>query len=129
MVGFRAFFGGEGGDCAVFSLPPCRFPCFRLYQKAQLVHGDLSEYNLLVCPARLVENRLDNDETALQIVLIDFGQAVDVRHPSAKELLQRDLLRVKEFFDKMDIQTMDLKSAEEFVVSTDEEDAGDDRSM
>jgi serine/threonine-protein kinase RIO1 len=99
-----------------------------LYQKAQLVHGDLSEYNLLVCPSRLVENRLDNDETALQIVLIDFGQAVDVRHPSAKELLQRDLLRVKEFFDKMDIQTMDLKSAEKFVVSTDEEDAGDDQS-
>jgi RIO kinase 1 len=99
-----------------------------LYHKAQLVHGDLSEYNLLVCPARLVENRLDNDETALQIVLIDFGQAVDVRHPNAKELLLRDLLRVKEFFDKMGIQTMDMKHAEEFVVSRDEEDAEDDHS-
>mmetsp|Transcript_19055 Transcript_19055/g.26889 ORF Transcript_19055/g.26889 Transcript_19055/m.26889 type:complete len:328 (-) Transcript_19055:410-1393(-) len=106
-----------------------------LYHKGRLVHGDLSEYNLMVCPCHLVENTLNEDakdEAAVQIVMIDFGQAVDVRHPNALELLRRDLLRVKEFFDKMGTKTMSPKAAEEFVVTKDEgdeesEDEGDDQ--
>ena len=74
----------------------------RLYHMARLVHGDLSEYNILVCPSRLLENyKAESEECDVRVCLIDFGQAVDVRHPSAMELLRRDILRTKEFFDKM----------------------------
>mmetsp|Transcript_23614 Transcript_23614/g.34846 ORF Transcript_23614/g.34846 Transcript_23614/m.34846 type:complete len:597 (-) Transcript_23614:1527-3317(-) len=97
-----------------------------LYQKGRLVHCDLSEYNIMVCPCRLVENSLldpsDQDDNALQVVLIDFGQAVNVHHPDAKKLLQRDLTRIKEFFEKMSaIATMSIDVAEEFVTMNDDE--------
>eukprot|EP00521_Asterionellopsis_glacialis_P009460 CAMPEP_0195287964 /NCGR_PEP_ID=MMETSP0707-20130614/4810_1 /TAXON_ID=33640 /ORGANISM="Asterionellopsis glacialis, Strain CCMP134" /LENGTH=793 /DNA_ID=CAMNT_0040347771 /DNA_START=98 /DNA_END=2479 /DNA_ORIENTATION=- len=101
-----------------------------LYHKARLVHGDLSEYNLMVCPCHLVENTLNEDaedENAVQIVMIDFGQAVDLRHPNALELLRRDLLRVKEFFDKMGVKTMSSEVAEDFVVTKDEEDEEEEK--
>ncbi|GLD98360.1 hypothetical protein PINS_up007057 [Pythium insidiosum] len=56
----------------------------RLFQDARLVHGDLSEYNVLYYQQRCW--------------LIDFGQAVDQTHPSLLPLLRRDLQHVREFF-------------------------------
>lgn len=45
----------------------------------------------------------------LQIILIDFGQAVDTRHPEASNLLQRDVDRVLTFFahQGIEIPTLD----------------------
>ncbi len=54
-----------------------------LYQSAQLVHGDLSEYNILY-----------GDKT----YLIDVGQAVTTEHPAAHSFLVRDLENVTRFF-------------------------------
>ena len=91
----------------------------RLYHCAKLVHADLSEYNILVCPMSQVENALDKSEDAkeaLQIVLIDFGQAVEIRHPSADDLLRRDLTMTKAFYDKQGIKTLSLEESEEFVL-------------
>ena len=48
-----------------------------MWKKARIVHGDISEYNIMVL-----------DEKP---VLIDIGQAVSVEHPIALELLERDL--------------------------------------
>jgi len=53
--------------------------------RARLVHGDLSEYNVVVTPD-------------VDIFIIDVGQAVDVNHPNALEFLKRDLERVEGFF-------------------------------
>ena len=162
----------------------------RLYCDARLVHADLSEYNILVCPGsflkRVDEKLVENSETvkeeaslgdagdkkaaattdedvkqsaeptptadsdvkmpaasveetklsakpaptaspeakrvdedSLQISLIDFGQAVDIRHPEAEELLRRDITRVKQFYDKMGITTISVEAALAYVQTKD----------
>jgi serine/threonine-protein kinase RIO1 len=73
------------------------------------VHGDLSEYNILVVPCHFVDHRTSNERSSmdeLQAVLIDFGQAVDTKHPSALELLERDVDRVLSFFNRQEAITM-----------------------
>lgn len=82
---------------------------FRLYQDGHLVHGDLSEYNILVVPSHFIDTKSTSDsecDEVLHIVLIDFGQAVDTNHPSALSLLERDVDRVLSFFAKKGVETM-----------------------
>ncbi|MEM1905898.1 MAG: serine protein kinase RIO [Nitrososphaerota archaeon] len=63
----------------------------RLYERARLIHGDLSEYNIFITP--------END-----IVLIDLSQAVRVEQPVADELLMRDLRNITRYFGKMGVE-------------------------
>jgi serine/threonine-protein kinase RIO1 len=89
-----------------------------LYNESKLIHGDLSEYNILVCPRQLLLNGNEEDpqeKDELQIALIDFGQAVDIRHPDADDLLRRDLLRIEEFFEKVGISTIDVEAATYYI--------------
>lgn len=58
----------------------------RLLYKRELVHADLSEYNLLV---------KDNVP-----YMIDFGQAVVLKHPNAMRFLRRDVENVVRYFSK-----------------------------
>lgn len=75
---------------------------------------------MLVCPVWQVSRdhfnakRTGDDET-LQVVLIDFGMAVEIMHPSASDWLQRDLEQVRNFFIKQGIKTLSNEDAEEFV--------------
>ena len=62
----------------------------RLYD-AGLVHGDLSEYNLVIYDG--------------QIHVIDVGQAVTVHHPNAEDFLERDCHNVANFFAKQGVET------------------------
>jgi len=73
---------------------------------AGLVHGDLSEYNLVV----------HDDE----IYVIDLGQAVTVHHPSAAEFLDRDCENVAAFFRRQghEVSAQDLRA---FVTGADDE--------
>ncbi|MBP1921798.1 RIO kinase 1 [Halorubrum alkaliphilum] len=57
----------------------------RLY-RAGLIHGDLSEYNMIIHEGELV--------------VIDMGQAVTVHHPNAGEFLDRDCENVAAFFTR-----------------------------
>jgi serine/threonine-protein kinase RIO1 len=86
-----------------------------LFQGGHLVHGDLSEYNILVAPSYFVVGPssavVKNNGEDLQIVLIDFGQAVDTRHPEATLLLERDLNRVLTFFTMQGIEVPTLDEA------------------
>lgn len=91
----------------------------RLYHDARLIHGDLSEYNILIAPVSQVDHPINPEEGDLQTVLIDFGQAVDTRHPEAIELLERDILRVKEFFTKQGVPTMSVEEAKELITNDD----------
>jgi RIO kinase 1 len=57
----------------------------RLYA-AGLIHGDLSEYNLVVHGGELC--------------LLDLGQAVTIHHPNSREFLERDCHNVAAFFGR-----------------------------
>ncbi|WEL19981.1 serine protein kinase RIO [Candidatus Nanohalococcus occultus] len=64
----------------------------KLWEEQKLVHGDLSEYNILV-----------TDEPAL--AWIDFSQGVHRTHPRAKELLERDIQNTAKFFRSQGAET------------------------
>mmetsp|Transcript_23600 Transcript_23600/g.53578 ORF Transcript_23600/g.53578 Transcript_23600/m.53578 type:complete len:740 (+) Transcript_23600:248-2467(+) len=95
----------------------------RLYHCARLVHADLSEYNILVCPTyqtakgepKPISDRTDDDE-ALQTVIIDFGQAVEVNHSQADAWLRRDIETIHKFFTKKGIKVFASEEAEEYIL-------------
>ncbi|MBU2523209.1 MAG: serine protein kinase RIO [Nanoarchaeota archaeon] len=58
----------------------------KLYQKAKLVHGDLSEFNIL--------------ERGGVPVIIDLSHSIPSDAPSADELLKRDVEKIVKFFNK-----------------------------
>ncbi|MBQ7621840.1 MAG: phosphotransferase, partial [Candidatus Methanomethylophilaceae archaeon] len=62
------------------------------WQEAHLVHGDLSEYNILM--------------TEDGPIMIDVGQAMTKDHYNAKELLERDIHNINSFFRKRDADVM-----------------------
>ena len=64
-----------------------------LFREAKLVHGDLSEYNILVVDGAPV--------------LIDLGQAMLVKHPRAVELMDRDCANMARFWSKRGVDTSD----------------------
>ena len=63
---------------------------YRLYD-AGIVHGDLSEYNIVVHES--------------QLYLIDVGQAVTVHHPNSDDFLERDCKNVANFFARQGVET------------------------
>jgi RIO kinase 1 len=64
----------------------------KLYVEAGLVHGDLSEYNVLIEP-ELIEP-----------ILIDMGQSVTLEHPRADQFLRRDIQNIARYFRKYGIK-------------------------
>ena len=67
----------------------------RMYKKANLVHSDLSAFNILI-----YKN---------QPYLIDLGQGVLVEHPHAHEFLKRDIHNIIKFFKKYHIKVDETK--------------------
>ncbi len=57
-----------------------------LYNRAQLVHADLSEFNILYHQG--------------EPVIIDMGQSVTLDHPQARRFLERDIANVVHYFQK-----------------------------
>ncbi len=81
----------------------------RLYA-AGLIHGDFSEYNVVVHEGELV--------------VIDLGQAVTVHHPNAREFLERDCRNVSNFLTR---QGLTVTEADVLGVVTDaDSDQSDD---
>ncbi len=64
----------------------------RLYKKAQLVHGDLSEYNLMIWKGKLY--------------MFDMSQTVPTSHPLAQYLLNRDITNVNRFFSRLRVNVL-----------------------
>jgi RIO kinase 1 len=90
--------------------PETAFEVVREYMRrlygAGLIHGDLSEYNLIIHDGELV--------------VIDLGQAVTVHHPNADDFLVRDCRNVASFFTRqgIDVDPADLR---EFVTAVEAE--------
>ena len=73
-----------------------------LYRKANLVHADLSEYNIFYYKKKPI--------------LFDFGQAVLKEHPMAETFLIRDITNIINFFREREIEVkIDLGNAIEYV--------------
>ncbi|CAI9787054.1 unnamed protein product [Fraxinus pennsylvanica] len=73
-----------------------------LYQKCKLVHGDLSEYNILYFEGHLY--------------IIDVSQSVDLDHPHALDFLREDCIHVSDFFKKHGIAVMTIRELFDFIV-------------
>ncbi len=67
-----------------------------LYQRAKLVHGDLSEFNILYHNQRPV--------------VIDISQAVSTQHPKAEIYLTRDIKNIFHYFEKQGVSILDPKT-------------------
>ncbi|CAK9034735.1 Serine/threonine-protein kinase RIO1 (RIO kinase 1) [Durusdinium trenchii] len=80
----------------------CLFILRKMFQLCKLVHGDFSEYNLLV---------LDGT-----IYVIDVSQSVEMDHPRALEFLRMDIQNTNAFFKKKGLDTMPLTAAFQFIV-------------
>ncbi|MBP2250194.1 RIO kinase 1 [Halarchaeum solikamskense] len=77
---------------------------------AGLVHGDLSEYNIVVHDGELT--------------IIDVGQAVTVHHGNAEEFLRRDCENVAAFFSRQGVDA-DPDALYDHVTSVDADPSGD----
>ncbi|MEM4646641.1 MAG: RIO1 family regulatory kinase/ATPase, partial [Zestosphaera sp.] len=73
----------------------------KAYLKAKLVHGDLSEYNVMIWNKRHY--------------IIDVSQAVPITHPNATNLLQRDLRNIIRFFEYVGVNTPTLSNVLEYI--------------
>ncbi|WP_137284343.1 serine/threonine-protein kinase Rio1 [Halorussus salinisoli] len=86
-------------DDAHLENPETAFEVVREYMRrlydAGLVHGDLSEYNIIVHDGELC--------------IIDLGQAVTTHHPNSGEFLTRDCANIASFFRR---QGMDVRGDE-----------------
>jgi RIO kinase 1 len=69
----------------------------RLYRKAELVHGDLSEYNIMTWRGRTV--------------LFDVAQAVPLVHPMAGYLLRRDLTNLNKYFNRLGVKVPSVEDS------------------
>jgi RIO kinase 1 len=74
---------------------------WRLYRVCKLVHGDLSEYNLLY------HNRA--------VYVIDVSQSVDLDHPKALDFLREDCKHVNDFFKKAGVPSLTMRELFDLV--------------
>jgi len=79
-----------------------------LYDEAELIHADLSEYNIFYYKRKPI--------------IFDFGQAVVKSHPNAETFLARDIQNILEFFrsrgvETPGVETPDLDTVLDFIIN------------
>jgi RIO kinase 1 len=73
------------------------------YRRAELIHGDLSEYNIMCGPD-------------LSVYFIDLSQAVLIHHPRADFYLMRDIRNVNRYFASKGVKVLEDEEFFERVV-------------
>jgi RIO kinase 1 len=74
----------------------------RLYQKAKLVHGDLSEYNIMMWKGKPV--------------IFDMSQSVSIQHPMADFMLARDLTNLNRYFSWLSAKVYPVEKLHRMIV-------------
>jgi RIO kinase 2 len=72
------------------------------YSQANMIHGDLSPYNIILQPN-------------MHVLIIDWPQNVPTSHPNAEELLERDIHNVLKFFKRKHGLDKELEDAVAYV--------------
>ena len=78
-----------------------------LYTKGGLVHGDLSEYNVMVW-----------EEAP---VIFDVSQAMLTSHPLSESLIQRDISNVNSYFGRLGVDVFDDENLELWITGESED--------
>jgi RIO kinase 1 len=74
----------------------------RLHQKAKLVHGDLSEYNIMMWKGKPV--------------IFDMSQSVSIQHPMADFMLARDLTNLNRYFSRLSVKVYPVEKLHRMIV-------------
>jgi RIO kinase 2 len=77
----------------------------KAYLKADIIHADLSEYNILLKPN-------------MRILIIDWPQYVTKEHPNSQQLLTRDVKNILQYFERKHMMEVKLKEALAYVTGT-----------
>jgi RIO kinase 2 len=75
----------------------------KAYMKAHVIHGDLSDYNIIVKPD-------------MHILIIDWPQYVPTNHPNAQDMLERDIRNVAVYFGRKYDLKVDIKEVYNYVI-------------
>eukprot|EP00177_Eucheuma_denticulatum_P000641 GFKZ01001153.1.p1 GENE.GFKZ01001153.1~~GFKZ01001153.1.p1 ORF type:complete len:688 (-),score=133.28 GFKZ01001153.1:1004-2809(-) len=73
----------------------------RMFRVAKLVHGDLSEYNMLYWKG--------------EVIIIDVSQSVEDDHPMALDFLRRDCANVNDFFRRNGVTVLSVRELFDYV--------------
>ncbi|KAL9648762.1 hypothetical protein ABK040_003698 [Willaertia magna] len=85
----------------------------KMYQKAHLIHSDLSEYNILY-----FKNK---------IYFIDVSQSVESHHTNAKQFLRNDCKHVNDYFKRQGlVNILTDKELFEYVINDNKEESEDE---
>ena len=87
----------------------------KMYHQCKLVHGDLSEFNLLYHEGKAL--------------VIDVSQSVEHDHPHALEFLRKDIHNVNEFFRKKKVNVLTVKELFDFVVNLNIEEGEEEAAL
>jgi len=109
LVAMEMFEGSELSRISVIPEPGTTlrrilFKLRLLFRDARLVHGDLSEYNILMADSG-------------QFVFIDWPQSVATNDPGANELLTRDISNLVKFFARRQGVSLPVQEALDFVIA------------
>lgn len=74
----------------------------KAYLKAGVIHGDLSEYNIILKPN-------------MHMLIIDWPQFIRTDHPNAEQLLTRDIQNVLKYFSRRYRVKVKIKDAYDYV--------------
>jgi RIO kinase 2 len=75
----------------------------KAFSKAGVIHGDLSEYNIILRPNK-------------HVLIIDWPQFVMKDHPNAREMLRRDVQNVLQYFERKHRLRVGLEESLSYVV-------------
>jgi len=85
----------------------------RKMHSAGIVHSDLSAFNVMLKQTKKPDGSFEE-----KAFLIDLAQGVSLKHPRAREFLERDVSNVVSFFSKQGVESelCEKKKALEFVL-------------